>query len=111
MKKGRFSKNEIAYITKHHEDMSVEDMAAELDRDAESVKSFIKDKLGQSLQEKREIQALYNLKGKPQWRDIQDQFNKHELQMFEYHWGRIITQFRDDVLPTEELQIIDAIKL
>ena len=111
MKKGRFSKNEIAYITKHHEDTSVEDMAAELDRDAESVKSFIKDKLGESLQEKREIQALYDLKGKPQWRDIQDQFNKHELQMFEYHWGRIVTQFRDDVLPTEELQIIDAIKL
>ena len=31
--------------------------------------------------------------------------------MFTYHWGRIIGQFRDDVLPTEELQVIDAIKL
>jgi len=111
MKKGRFSKDEIAYITEHHQTMSVEGMGAELDRDAESVKNFIKDKLGESLQEKREIQALYDLKGKPQWRDIQDQFNEHELDMFEYHWRRIVTQFRDDVLPTEELQIIDAIKL
>jgi hypothetical protein len=111
MKRGRFSKDEIVYITKHHQTMSVEDVAAELNRDAESVKNFIRDKLGESLQEKREIQALYDLKGKPQWRDIQGQFNKHELDMFEYHWGRIVTQFRDDVLPTEELQIIDAIKL
>ena len=111
MKKGRFSKDEIVYITKHHQTMSVEGMGAELDRDAESVKNFIKDKLGESLQEKREIQALYDLKGKPQWRDIQDQFNEHELEMFVYHWRRIVTQFRDDVLPTEELQIIDAIKL
>jgi hypothetical protein len=111
MKKGRFSKDEIAYITEYHESMSVEDVAAELDRDVESVKNFIKDKLGESLQEKREIQALYDLKGKPQWRDIQGQFNKHELEMFVYHWRRIITQFRDDVLPTEELQVIDAIKL
>jgi hypothetical protein len=31
--------------------------------------------------------------------------------MFLYHWGRIISQFKDDVLPTEELQIIDTIKL
>ena len=111
MKKGRFSKDEIVYITKHHQTMSVEGMGAELDRDAESVKNFIRDKLGESLQEKREIQALYDLKSKPQWRDIQDQFNKHELDMFVYHWRRIVTQFRDDVLPTEELQIIDAIKL
>ena len=111
MKKGRFSKDEIAYITKHHDSMSVEGMAAELDRDAESVRNYIRDKLGESLQEKREIQALYDLRGKPQWRDIQDQFNKHELEMFVYHWRRIVTQFRDDVLPTEELQIIDAIKL
>ena len=31
--------------------------------------------------------------------------------MFSYHWSRIIGQFKDDVLPTEELQVIDAIKL
>ena len=55
MKKGRFSKDEIAYITKHHDSMSVEGMAAELDRDAESVRNYIRDKLGESLQEKREI--------------------------------------------------------
>jgi len=66
MKKGRFSKDEIVYITKHHQTMSVEGMGAELDRDAESVKNFIRDKLGESLQEKREIQALYDLKSKQQ---------------------------------------------
>ena len=39
------------------------------------------------------------------------QFSKEELDILIYHWGRIIGQFRDDVLPTEELQVLDAIKL
>ena len=42
---------------------------------------------------------------------FQFQIYKDELEIFLYHWGRIISQFRDDVLPTEELQVIDAIKL
>jgi hypothetical protein len=28
-----------------------------------------------------------------------------------YHWNRIINQFKEDVFPTEELQIVDMIKL
>jgi hypothetical protein len=45
------------------------------------------------------------------WREIQKQFDENEQELFLYHWSRIISQFRDDVLPTEELQVIDAIKI
>ena len=57
------------------------------------------------------VEATYDLQSRPYWNDLQQQFSKSELEMFVYHWGRIIGQFRDDVLPTEELQVIDAIKL
>ena len=111
MKKGRFSKTEISFITDNHDSLNYEEMAQKLNRDADSVKNFIKNKLGESLEDKTRIQALYDLKNRPYWIDLQDQFNEHELDMLLYHWGRIIGQFRDDVLPTEELQVLDAIKL
>ena len=111
MRKGRFSKTEISFITENHDSLSHQEIAQKLNRDADSIKNFIKSKLGESLEDKKRIQALYDLKNRPYWRDLQDQFNEHELEMLLYHWGRIIGQFRDDVLPTEELQVLDAIKL
>ena len=111
MRKGRFSKTEISFITEHHDSLNHQEIAQKLNRDADRVKNYIKNKLGESLEDKKRIQALYDLKNRPYWTDLQDQFNEHELDMLLYHWGRIIGQFRDDVLPTEELQVLDAIKL
>ena len=39
------------------------------------------------------------------------QFSEDELELFLYHWKQIVSQFRKDVLATEELQIVDTIKL
>ena len=91
--------------------MSVLDIATHLDRDPASVESYVKDKIGNTTLDDREIEALHDLQNRPFWKDLEKQFSEEELQSFLYHWGRIITQFRDDVLPTEEVQIIDAIKL
>ena len=111
MKKGRFTKTEQEFIKDNHREMSNLDIATHLDRDPISVQSYIKEKIGNSTLDDREIEALHDLKGRPFWKDLQKQFSEEELQSLLYHWSRIITQFRDDVLPTEELQIIDAIKL
>ena len=91
--------------------MSVLDIATHLDRDPASVESYVKDKIGNTTLDDREIEALHDLQNRPFWKDLEKQFSEEELQSLLYHWGRIITQFRDDVLPTEELQIIDAITL
>ena len=113
MKKGRFSKEEIAFIEKNHKSMSYDAIAEKLNRDSESVENFVTNKLGQNISSKaqKEWQASYDLKNRPYWKDLNEQFSPDELEMLVYHWGRIIGQFKDDVLPTEELQVIDAIKL
>ena len=36
---------------------------------------------------------------------------EQELETFSFHWGKLWAQFGDDVFHTEEIQIIDAIKL
>ena len=57
----------------------------------------------------RVAQAEYDLKNRLYWKDLTQQFSPEELEMILFHWGRMISQFRDDVLPTGELQVLDAI--
>lgn len=109
MRKGRISKEEERFISRNADSMTLEDIAKALDRDVDSVEQFMKRKLkhGLSLEE----EAAFSLEDRPYWIELQSQFTNDELELFKYHWSRIIAQFKDDVFPTEELQVIDVIKL
>lgn len=109
MKKGRLSKEEIRFISNNIDNLTVDDIAKKLDRDVESIDSFVKRKLkrGLSLEE----EAAFELEDRPYWIELENQFTSEELELFKYHWTRIIAQFKDDVFPTEELQVVDVIKL
>ena len=109
MKKGRISNDEARYITQNADELSVNDIAAYLDRDPNSIHSFIKRKLRLGLSELEEV--AYSLEDRPYWIELKKQFSSEELELFKYHWGRIISQFKDDVFPTEEIQVVDVIKL
>lgn len=118
MKTGRISKPELEYISENiHTDYKK--IAADLDRNPESVLDFIKRKVAKGELERprwmdsqsSEEQAKYDLTFRPYWIELRQQFTDEELKLFQYHWSRIISQFRDDVIPTEELQVVDLIKL
>jgi hypothetical protein len=109
MRKGRLAKEEMAFIEANVNDMTVSQIAKRLNRDPESIGQFVKKKLKLNLTE--EEAAAFALEKRPYWAELELQFTKGELELFKYHWTRIISQFRDDVIPTEELQVIDLIKL
>jgi hypothetical protein len=109
MKKGRLSKEEIRFISSHINDLTVDEIAKRLHRDAESIDSFIKRKLKKNLTLEEEV--AFELEDRPYWNELTNQFTLEELELFKYHWTRIIAQFKDDVFPTEELQVVDVIKL
>ena len=108
-KKGRLSKAEARFITDNAKSMTPDQIAASLERDPDSISSFIKRKLKLGLSDEEE--ASYTLEDRPYWKELQMQFTTEELGLFTYHWGRIISQFKDDVFPTEEIQVVDVIKL
>ena len=110
MKKGRFTKSEQKYIRESYDTLTSEEIGIQLDRDPESITKFVIDKI-KTAPKPEELEASYDLQQRPYWKELSQQFAEDELTLFVYHWGRIISQFRDDVLPTEELQVIDAIKL
>lgn len=112
-KTGRFTHQEQEFIAVYSKQWTVEQIAQKLDRDPISIRKYIKNKLKIGLFKPEDIekQAECELKNRPTWKDLERQLSPEELEMFAYHWKRIASQFKDDITPTEEWQVIDAIKL
>lgn len=111
MKKGRFSVSEMAYIKSTVDKLTVDQISAKLDRDPISVRAWIEQNIGFSTSEKKEVEVNQELKSKPYYKELSKQFDETELEMFAFHFKKMWSQFKDDVFHTEEMQIIDTIKL
>lgn len=111
MKKGRFSNEEMQFIEQNCEVLSPEAIAKTLERDPESVRGWIAEKVGFSSSQKKEAAVANELKTKPYYKELSHQFSQEELEMFQFHFKKMWSQFKDDVFHTEEMQIIDTIKL
>lgn len=111
MKKGRFSNSEMEFIEANAEVLSFNEIASQLDRDPTSVKEWIEKRVGFTPKQKKEAAVANELKGRSYYKELKNQFNEDELEMFEYHFKKMWSQFKDDVFHTEEMQIIDTIKL
>jgi len=112
VKVGRLSKDEWKFIEDNADGLSVAAMAHQLKRSVESIEKHLA-KIGKTPNKTQNfaVQAEYDIKSRPYWREIRNQFSAEEIELFLSLWTEIIAQFRKDVLPTEELQIIDLIKL
>mgnify|MGYP003111116111 CR=1 FL=1 len=111
MKKGRFSTEEMSFIEANAEVLSPESIAEKLDRDPDSIRDWIAKNVGFSPKQKKEAAVANELKVKPYYKELSGQFSAEELEMFEFHFKKMWSQFKDDVFHTEEMQIIDTIKL
>jgi len=88
------------------------EIAKKLKRRVEPIQEYLIT-IAQGLNEvkQHEQHAEFNLVKRHFWKDITTQFDHNEQDAFVHLWGKIIGQFRKDVLPTEEMTIIDAIKM
>ena len=111
MRKGRLSKEEMEFIEANAEVLSPNDIASHLDRDPNSIKEWIGKRIGFSLKQKKEAAVANELVAKPYYKELKNQFTEEELGLFEFHFKKMWSQFKDDVFHTEEMQIIDTIKL
>lgn len=112
MKTGRLSKTEWDFIDRNAELMTADQIAKALDRDLAPVQTYLR-KIGKSLHKKEDFEAhaQYDLQSRPYWVELQSQFSERELELFVYHWAQYVTQFKFDVMATEEMQVVDLVKL
>jgi hypothetical protein len=111
-KTGRLSVSDMASITEWADTMPAGQIAERLNRTMEPIVKYL-EKIGKGTNKiaNYETQAEYDLSSRPYWKQIKKQFTEDELDLFLYHWKTIIGQFQKDVLPTEEMQIVDMVKL
>lgn len=111
-KKGRYSKKEDNILRESIDSTSWAGLSKMLNRSEESLQERCT-QLG--IHKKTVTNSLdgqeFSLRGRAYFSELTKQFTDSELDLFEYHWNRIISQFSGDVLPTEETQILDVIKL
>jgi len=114
-KTGRFSKYEQQYISDNAKHKTYAQIAAELDRDPNTIRTYIETKLDLKTNlATGSVPAISrdktSVREKKFWTNLTNQFSDDELNMFEYYWDQMNEQFDHDILPTEELQIIDMIR-
>lgn len=113
--KGRLSKHEQQFIKDSIQNHTYVEIAELLNRAEDSVKNYIENKLNLEVTlDKGSLSSLTPntpLREKEVWDRLEKEFSPEELVYFEYEYNQITAQFKNDVLPTEELQIIDAIKI
>lgn len=113
-KRGQLALDEEQFIRENVNSLSVEQIADVLNRTVEPIKRYISEEQLYALDEKRDSQILLSkLHSKPFWTEIKRQFDEEtgELEYFENTWVGLIKQFREDVLPAEELQIKQLITI
>ena len=108
-KRGQLSLEEEQFIRDNIQTLTIDQIALSLNRNPAPIKRYISESnlyLNSDQQKEDELlkQKLYS---KSFWSEIKKQFDDEtgELEYFENVWVNLIKQFREDVLPAEELQI------
>ena len=107
-KRGQLSLDEEKFIRENIELISIEEIANQLNRNTDPIKRYIDENQLYALSEKSDNELLKRkLHSKTFWNEVLRQFDSDsgELQYFEDTWVSLVKQFREDVLPAEELQI------
>jgi hypothetical protein len=110
-KRGQLSLDEEKFIRDSYGSLTIEQIADQLNRNLDPIKRYIKENnltIIDNSQELKDNEILrQKLYSKTFWPEIKRQFDEDsgELKYFEDTWIGLIKQFREDVLPAEELQI------
>lgn len=107
-KRGKLSTEEEQFIRENADTLSIEQIAVQLNRTERTVTEYCnKNRLtykGMSEEKFDDTVLRQKLMERPYWATVQDQFSDTELEYFCVTWVRIVKQFREDILYTEELQ-------
>lgn len=109
-KRGRLSKEELSFIRAKAGALSAEAIAKKLGRGAKQIQDEIDRVTGTKPEARMTLET--QLESRPEWRQFNKQFTKEELDEFKHQYVQMVsTQFKDDLFPTEELQLFQVITL
>ena len=118
---GRMSTDDHDFIHRNAGKLSAEEIARQLGRRKEAVERVLRDlakrkvvhrpvaSVESEASHKEEVRAIQaELKESEAWRRIKEEFTEDELRFFREQYTALMTQFKNNVLPSESLQIFDV---
>lgn len=110
LKKGALSTVEMNYIRQNCFDLSIDEIATELKRTTGPIRRFIERENLKARDLTTHEHLLGTLKSRYYYKELLRQFDEDELIFFEQQWIDYFHQFNEDVIHTEEMQIIEVIR-
>ncbi len=111
-KVGRLSEDERKYILASAEGKSVEEIAEHLHRKPETVREELQKvgRAGLKVDPDERVAIRAELKASEKWKRLRQELGDDEVSYFEEEYVKLMAQFRQDVLASEETQIFDVIR-
>lgn len=115
IKRGRLGLPEQKYIKDNIKKLGAEQVAQTLNRNVETVREFamrkgiVFDDHIPSLDE-QQVKIVEEFHDTPEWQALEQEFDSGELDYFSHRYAKLMAQFKEDVLPTEETQVFQLIK-
>ncbi len=110
-KAGRLHADELKYIYDHVGDSTADEIAAYLNRKPELIRKYITQKLIPLPAKNQGEAASIVLRDSVDWLNLKQQFTSEELQRFEYKYTKLMQQLGEDVVASEEMEVINLIKI
>lgn len=119
-KKGRFSKQEIEYILANCDKLTPQEISVKIERDEITVRNFISNNYVPPKEDKKPVKGIsqsdrvtirQELLSSERWKRLKLELDKDEISYFEEEFIKWMAQFKNNVLPSEEAQVFDIIKL
>lgn len=109
-KRGKLSTKEMNYIRQNCFDLSLEEIANNLNRTVEPVKKFIDKENLKARDLTDQEHLLSTLRTRYYYHELKKQMSDSEIIFFEHNWVDFYKQFNEDVTHTEEMQILEVIR-
>ena len=109
-KRGKLSNQEMTYIEQNCFDLSLEDIANNLNRKIDPIRKYIDKKNLKARDLTDEEHLLSTLRDRYYYKELSKQMNDAEIIFFEHNWIDFFKQFNEDVTHTEEMQILEVIR-
>ena len=109
-KRGKLSNGEMDYIRQNCFDLSLEEIADNIERTVETVRKFIDKENLKARNMTDDEYMLTHLRDRYYYAELGKQFSDGEIIFFEHQWIDYFKQFSEDVTHTEEMQILEVIR-
>lgn len=116
LKRGRLGNVEMAYIRKNVQEKGIDEVGRYLNRDPVMIRLWVRNNMAIDIGDSGETVSIEEkvirneFRNTLEYKQLKDEFLDKEVEFFEHRYAKLVSQFKGDMLPSEETQLFLLIK-